>query len=188
MSFFKKRGVAWVLAVILVTAATTTSVDAKLGRKAGDVIDGFYDGVYVDGYQQRGIGSHLSNLCSYADSLCIIADGYGYDTEDASWASEALKLAMLYSREDISYIYYDYADLLSALEKLTYQLQRADLSERDAASLEQYVSSIGETKSAIEASGYNATVREFMRKYSHFPADFMADFADVKMPEYFGHM
>lgn len=187
MSFFKKRGIAWLLAVIMVTTATTTSVDAKFGRKVEDVIAGFYDGVYADGYQQRGIGSHLSNICAYADSIGIIADNYGLNTEELDYSTDSLKLAMTYSREDISYIYRCYVDLLKELDVLVYQLRQAELNERDSSSLEQYVSSLDGAKSAIESSAYNASVREFLRKYDHFPADFMAELAEVQMPEYFGY-
>lgn len=187
MSTLSKRKVALLLTAVMVVASTLISVDAKLGEKARQVSYGFYDGVYVDGYQQKGIGEHLKNLCSYADGLVTIANNYAIDTEEVSDASQTMKWAMTYDQDDISYQYWCYSELRKTVEVLTRQMEQAELNERDASGLNQYSSNINGAVSAIESSGYNATVREFMRRYDHFPADFLAELAGVDMPEYFGY-
>ena len=185
MSFFKKRPVAVVITLIVVIAATLLSVNVKLGSKCRDVIGGFYDGVEYKGYTQKGIATHLRNINAYADGLVTIASHYGLDTEDVEDASEWLKLALDYSRDDIAYIYDTYQDLNKALVGLEYQLDRTDLSERDADGVQQYTASITGAQSSIESAGYNESVREFLRSYDRFPESFLGSLAGVKMPEYF---
>ena len=189
MSFFQKRSVATLIAVILVLVSTTMSVNVKFGTQVRQVTDSFYSATSTETYNQKSISSHLNNLCAYTDGLVTIANNYDIDTEDAEWASRSLKLAMSYSREEISYIYSCYSDLTMQADKLVDQLYRAELNERDASGLTQYESSIEEAKSAIEsaAGSYNDTVREFRLKYDHFPTDSLAEMADVEMPEYFAY-
>lgn len=186
MSILKKRPVALLIAAALVLASTLISVNVKFGAKCADVADSFYDGVEAArAYRQPGIGSHLNNLCTYADSVAIILDNYGADVEELSWDSEALKYALGYSREDIPYIYSCYEDLLSTLNAVRYQAQGYPLSERDAESVEDYLSRIDGAVNAIGESDYNGVVREFLRRYDHFPTDLLAEMAGVEMPEAF---
>ncbi len=191
MNFFRRRGVAVALSAVLVLASTLLSVNVKFGRLARDVTDSFYtqSTAVSDGGVYRSAGSHLNNLCAYADGLITIADNYGLDTEEVDWDSECLKLAQSYSDEEISYVYYCYSDLCSSLDKLIDQLHRVELSERDASGLAQYESSVNGARAAIETAGsaYNDSVRAFRRSYDRFPTDFLADLAGVEMPEYFAY-
>lgn len=191
MKFFRRRSVALIIAAVAVIASTLLSVNVKFGRAAQDVTDGFYtvSPVVSEPSVYRSTGSHLSNLCAYADGLVTIADNYNLDTEDLSWDSESLKLAQSYSSEDISYIYYCYTDLCASLNKLIDQLHRVELSERDASGLEQYESSVAGAKAAIEAAGsvYNDSVRAFLRVYDKFPTNLLAEMAGVDMPAYFAY-
>ena len=189
MKFFRKRSTAVVLTAIAVLTSTLLSVNVKFGDLVRDVTDSFYtqttdmeeSGVY------RSIGSHLNNLCSYADGLVTIADNYGLDIEDVDWDLDSLKYAQSYSDEDISYVYYCYSELCSSVDKLVDQLRRTELSERDSSGVEQYVSSISGARTAVEtaAVAYNDSVRAFRREYDRFPTDLLADLAGVNMPEYF---
>lgn len=189
MSFFSKRSTALVLTVVMVLASTLLSVNVKLGDKARDVTDEFYavsdrgnNGNY------RSLGSHLQNVCAYADGLVTIANNYGIDVEKVSDCSRYLKNAMTYSREEISYIFYCYSDLLKETDWLVDQLYRMELSERDADGLSQYETNLDGAKSAINtaADSYNGTVREFLRRYDRFPGNFLGKLAGVDMPDYFG--
>ena len=185
MSFFKKRGIAFLLTVCVVIASTLVSVNVKLGRKCQSVSDGFYDGVEFNGYTQKCIASHLKNFTGYADGLVTIAKNYDIDTGDVEDASEWLKLALNYSHGHASYIYSEYQGLIKAVNTLEDQLARTDLEDRDASGVEQYISSITGVQSAIESAGYNESVREFMRSYDRFPTNILGTLANVDMPEYF---
>ena len=185
MSFFKKKPVALLLTVIVMIASTLLSVNVKLGNKCQRITDGFYDGVEYKGYTQKSLSSHLKNITAYADGLVTIARNYDIDTEDVEGASESLKQALSYSRGYESYTYSQYQALSKAVVMLEDKLSRAELSERDAEGVAQYSSSITGAESAMESAGYNESVREFLRSYNRFPANFLGSLAGVKMPEFF---
>ena len=185
MSFFKKRPVALLLTILIVIVATLLSVHVKFGAKCQAVSDTFYDGVEANGYTQKSIASHLKNINAYADGLITIARNYDIDTEDCESSSEYLKMALNYSRDQAPYIHYEYESLLKEVNTLVDQLERASLSDRDADGVSQYLSSINGAKTAIESAGYNEHVREFIRKYDHFPTNVLAALAGVEMPLYF---
>ena len=186
MSFFKKRGIAFLLTVCVVIAATLVSVNVKLSKKCQSVTDGFYDGVEFNGYTQKSIASHLKNITAYADGLVTIANNYDIDTADVENASDLLKSALAYSQQNrISNLYREYQSLLKAVNAMEDQLARADLDARDASGVEQYISSITGAQSAIESAGYNESVREFMRSYDRFPTNILGTLAGVEMPECF---
>ena len=185
MSFFKKRGVAFLLTICVIIASTLLSVNVKLGKKSQAITDGFYDGVVFNGYTQKSIASHLRNINGYADGLVTIARNYDIDTGNVEDASDWLKMALNYSQGQASYIYSVYQGLMIALNVLEDQLARTDLAERDASGVEQYISSITGAQSAIESAGYNESVREFMRSYDRFPTNTLGALAGVDMPEYF---
>ena len=94
-----------------------------------------------------------------------------------------MKNALTYG--SVSYLQYLYEDLLPALKPLEDQLSRAELSDRDAEGFAQYSSTISGAQSVIENSGYNESVRAFLRDEIHFPADFFAELAGVELPELF---
>ena len=155
MTLFKRRWFALLLTLILILASTLLSVHMKLGREAQKPSVSF-------------CASHLKNIAAYADGLVTIARNYELDTGDVEDSSEWLKLALNYSEGDIPYIHYTYQELLKAVTTLEDQLSRTQLSERDASGVRQYSDSITGARSAIEGSGYNESVREFLRKNSNW--------------------
>lgn len=185
MKFFKKRGAAIVIALCTVWASTLLSTDIQFGRKCSEITDGFYDGVYSNGYTHPSLASHLKNIAGYADGLATIAGNYDIDTEELLDLNDDLKLSLRYSRGDESYIYYCYDELMNEVRSVENSLDRTDLSDRDQSGFEQYMSSINGAVSSLEDTGYNETVSEFLRKYDNFPTEQLADMAGVEMPEYF---
>lgn len=185
MSFFKRRWVAVVIAVCAVWASMLLSTDIKFGAKCSEITDGFYDGVYHDGYTHPSIASHLRNITGYADGLATIAKRYNIDAEELLDSNSDLKLSLSYSRGDESYIHYCYEELMSAVRAVEGELEDAQLNDRDKSGFEQYVSGISGARKSIEEAGYNETVSSFLREYDHFPTNFLADMAGVEMPEYF---
>jgi len=185
MKLLKKRAFALFLTAVLVIASTLVSTNLKLGKKCSAVTDGFYDGVTVNGVMQPAIAAQLRSICSSADSLAVLASSYGLDVQDVEDNSVWLKNSMRYSREDASYIYYEYEHLMKALSALQIQLDRAELSDRDAESVSQLTAAVAEAQRGIESSAYNDSVREFLRKYDSTYTYALAAMAGVDMPEYF---
>lgn len=187
MNFFRKKSTALVVAAALIVASTLISVNVKFGAKTREVTDGFYTGQYGKYHDTASPSSHLKNLCAYADGLITIADNYGLDTEEIGWDSNALKLAMTYSKDDIGYIYYCYSDLVADTDRLIDQLYRVELNERDLKGVTQYEQSIAGAVGALKDSNYNTVVRAFLVEYDHFPTKFLAVAAEIEMPEYFDY-
>ena len=131
----------------------------------------------------KSTASHIRNICGAADGMVTIANNYDIDTDAVRAATDEMKNALTYG--SVSYLHYLYEDLLQALKPLEEQLSRAELSDRDAEGFAQYSSTISGAQSVIENSGYNESVRAFLRDEIHFPADFFAELAGVELPELF---
>ena len=183
MNFLKKPFVAVLLSALIICGSTLLSADIKLGRECQNITDGFYEGVVYENYQHKSIASQIRNICGAADGMVTIANSYDIDTDAVRAATDEMKNALTYG--SVSYLHYLYEDLLQALKPLEDQLSRAELSDRDAEGFAQYSSTISGAQSVIENSGYNESVRAFLRDEIHFPADFFAELAGVELPELF---
>ena len=183
MNFLKKPFVAVLLSSLIICGSTLLSADIKLGRECQNITDGFYEGVVYENYQHKSIASQIRNICGAADGMVTIANNYDIDTDAVRAATDEMKNALTYG--SVSYLHYLYEDLLQALKPLEDQLSRAELSDRDAEGFAQYSSTISGAQSVIENSGYNESVRAFLRDEIHFPADFFAELAGVELPELF---
>ena len=183
MNFLKKPFVAVFLSALIICGSTLLSADIKLGRECQNITDGFYEGVVYENYQHKSIASQIRNICGAADGMVTIANNYDIDTDAVRAATDEMKNALTYG--SVSYLHYLYEDLLQALKPLEDQLSRAELSDRDAEGFAQYSSTISGAQSVIENSGYNESVRAFLRDEIHFPADFFAELAGVELPERF---
>ena len=183
MNFLKKPFVAVLLSALIICSSTLLSADIKLGRECQNITDGFYEGVVYENYQHKSIASQIRNICGAADGMVTIANNYDIDTDAVRAATDEMKNALTYG--SVSYLHYLYEDLLQALKPLEDQLSRAELSDRDAEGFAQYSSTLSGAQSVIENSGYNESVRAFLRDEIHFPADFFAELAGVELPELF---
>lgn len=183
MNFLKKPFVAVLLSALIICGSTLLSADIKLGRECQNITDGFYEGVVYENYQHKSIASQIRNICGAADGMVTIANNYDIDTDAVRAATDEMKNALTYG--SVSYLHYLYEDLLQALKPLEDQLSRAELSDRDAEGFTQYSSTISGAQSVIENSGYNESVRAFLRDEIHFPADFFAELTGVELPELF---
>ena len=183
MNFLKKPFVAVLLSALIICGSTLLSADIKLGRECQNITDGFYEGVVYENYQHKSIASQIRNICGAADGMVTIANNYDIATDAVRAATDEMKNALTYG--SVSYLHYLYEDLLQALKPLEDQLSRAELSDRDAEGFAQYSSTISGAQSVIENSGYNESVRAFLRDEIHFPADFFAELAGLELPELF---
>lgn len=183
MNFLKKPFVAVLLSALIICGSTLLSADIKLGKECQNITDGFYEGVVYENYQHKSIASQIRNICGAADGMVTIANNYDIDTDAVRAATDEMKSALTYG--SVSYLHYLYEDLLQAVKPLEDQLSRAEFSDRDAEGFAQYSSTISGAQSVIENSGYNESVRAFLRDEIHFPADFFAELTGVELPELF---
>ncbi len=181
IKLFSRRSFAVALCIVGVVASTLLNTRVGLGGKSGDLIDRFYDARLGEAC----ISTQLSNLCRAATGLTAIAGHYNLDSAEATRASEQLESALQSSDGHVRALYPGYTALLKAADELLARLEQANLSKRDAESLALYSSSIASAQSAIEASDYNARVRDFLIENNRFPTGGLAAFAGVRMPELF---
>ena len=185
MNFFKKPAVALVLAAVLILASTALSVNLKFGEECDEVSDGFYEGVFYDSVLHESISSQLDIIRESAENIAHIAEGYGADTVELFWATDAIRLAFLYSEHEASYIYYCYEELMDELRDICDDYGREELSEADYALVEGYLSDIQAAQELIKNSGYNESVRRFNKERLNVFTEFLGDFAGVDFPELF---
>ncbi len=186
MSFFKKPFVALLLCVILVWASTAISVKAKFQDKCDDVIDTFYTGVNIPGEGVApSIYDQLRELNSIAAGMCIIADNYSVSSEDVRDYNDFLEMALVYSEDDVDYIYSEYSGLWKALMAMEDALDRSPLSDRHLTSMADYSARLDEIDANIANAGYNESVRLFYQRNDSFPTLQLAETFGVQLPEYF---
>lgn len=184
MGFFSNRAVATVLAIVAVAGSTLVNTKVKLGRDCREVEDGFYSGVTYDGYSHKSIQSQLNGISGAAGGLVSIANNYDIDTAALSAAQDNLDSSLKYG--SVSEIYGRYAALNDEVSAIQNELSSKTLSERDASGVNQYASALKGAASVISSSGYNESVRDFIRNtYDVFPADFLGSFTNVEAPQLF---
>ena len=185
MKFFKNPVVAIILALIVVYASTLLAFDVRFGNKCQEVADGFQNGVYYNGEFQPSCASRLRTVTGYADEIKSIASANDIDTEVLTEAVDSLKSALRYSAVDASFVYYCYNELDTALTGIKAQLHRAELSDVFEAELSQLYTAIDDEIAAIDTSGYNESVSDFLREYDKFPVSYFYWRTNVLMPSYF---
>ena len=186
MKFFKNRFVALVLCVLTVLVSTIVSTNAKLGRAADDISDGFYLGVTYSGYKHPAVADQLENICGAADGLASVLSSYDIDVVSMKQNSGELMDMLNQRTSAYNEVYDKYRELLGDIESVKLELASVELSERDASGTEQYLSTVSSASSVISDSGYNDSVREFSRSYlERFPSKLFAELAGVYAPELF---
>lgn len=185
MDTLKKRPVAILLALVIVVGSTLLSSGIKLKQACQTVTDGFYSGVTYGGYEHPSIQSQLKNVSSAALGLATLAANYtGVDASAVKSARNDLDSSL--ENGTPGEIYDRYTALLSGTAALTADLQAQPLSDRDASGVTQYESILTSASGVIDKSGYNDTVRGFLRDtYDAFPASFFAGLTGVSAPELF---
>lgn len=178
---FRKRWFAVLLCLVGVIVSTLVNTRVKLGGKSGEVIDRFYD----SRLGESCISTQLGNLYKATTGLTSIAGHYNLDSSAANRASEQLETALTTSYGKAGALYAHYKALHAATDELIARLDLASLSKRDAENLELYSTTIADAQRAIEASDYNARVRDFLRVNDRFLTGGLAAFAGVRMPEPF---
>ncbi len=185
MSFFRKKGIAVFLTVLIVIVATLLSFNIRFGGKCKDVINGFYTGVYYNGEIQESCSSHLKKILRASEGIADIAAAQKIDISHLDETINNLSLCFKYSYDMMGHMHYCYADLIKEVKDMQSRLKDKDLSADVTESLAGYAGIIEAESKALETAGYNESVREFLRDYDRFPVSFLAPFANVHLPEYF---
>lgn len=180
MKFLKNPVVAVLLSLIIIIASSAISIDVKLSNRAGKVINRFYDGNGM-----KSIGVLLDELCRLSDDLAPLADNYGLDTDTAAAKSRELKQMISRRESDISAVYKVYNELSNSSQNILTSLESMSLSERHTQMVSTYSDEFAEIKNGIESSGYNVSVRKFLKSYGKFPARNFAELFSVTYPAYF---
>ena len=183
MKLFKNPVFAVFLAIVVVFASTLINTNVKFGRKCRAVRDQFFAASVTRGTPELSIASALETICTEAEALSVVAESSGTDAE--SVRNEVSDLRRSLQLENFYGIRSSYAALRSALTTLLGQLAQVDLDAQNAQTVSRCTASISDAQNAIAASGYNDTVRSFLRRYDHLPTNLLARLAGVDYPETF---
>ena len=191
MKWYKRTGLAVLLAAVAVISSTLLSTHIKFGDRCSELTDGFYYGYTADesvsGEDEEGIAAYISGIMAYAEKMEGLVEKY-QDSEaerDFRYEINGMKNAFEYNEKDISYINFCYEDLIKKLHTTGIVLGSSDMSEEDAALLEKYKADISEAEEKIKNSSYNDHVRAFRREYDRFPLSWLEDNYIVDFPDYF---
>jgi hypothetical protein len=185
MSFFRKRAVAVILAILVVLAGTYYSAYAKLGSKCSSVESGFYNGVTYSGYLHPSINGQLENISDSVQGMITICENYGVDTQEISKRKAVLD-SSLDEKASISSLYSSYSSLSSSIDDLENEMTSIELSERYTQGWNGYVNDIASAQQTIKNSGYNDSVDELLREIdSNIIASYIMLNTNIKAPEYF---
>jgi hypothetical protein len=185
MSFFKKRGVAIILAIVTVLAGTYIASYSKLSSKCESVESGFYDGVEYGGYLHPSINSQLENISDSVQGMITICNNYGVDTQQISKDKSVLDTC-IDENASISSLYTAYSSLISSINELESEMSSIELSDRYSQGWSGYVNDVASAQQTIKNSGYNDSVEDFIRNVdSNYMSAFIIQHSNLKLPESF---
>lgn len=176
MKFFKNRVVAIVLCVLIVAGATLLNTAIRFGSVCREIAGSFY--------HDEEISSQLEVLYSEAVSLAVIAGNNGIDATALLSATNELHQSLSQS-SGASSVYAAYEKLNTELTAMEQKLLAVALSDSDAQSVSSSLVQIHAAQVRLASSAYNANVRDFLRRYDHFPTNILAKLAGVTLPEEF---
>lgn len=187
MKFFKKPAFAFLLVIVLVIAATLTSVRITFTKRCNEVINTFYEGVPNEyGERDTSIYSQLEIIENEANRILTVGLKYYTDMDDLDFAISSFGYLYVYHYDKVGYYYYSYEELLSEVRiavQLITTLEEA--TEADLKAVMNSVAAIEKASELISQSGYNEYVRKFIRDELGFPTGELANLAGVHFPEYF---
>jgi hypothetical protein len=176
MKFFKNRGVALVLCLLIVLGSTLLNTHMKFGGMCRELTDAFYG--------EGGIAPDLEIIQDEAKVLAAIGQANGLDVSALRTATDNMQ-GMLSQRSVGAAELYRYYDALDR-EVKTVSLQLvAKGCPVDAERFTACLSAITAAQERIRVSGYNARVRDFLQENDRFPTGLLAKLAGVSMPEEF---
>ncbi len=176
MKFFKNRGVALVLCVLIVLGATLLNTHVKFGGMCRQLTDAFY--------RDGGIAPELEIIHAESMTLAAIGQANGLDVSALRGATDDLQGMLSQRSVGAAELYRYYDALCRELNKVSQQLAAQGVKVQP----EEYIVCLGKITAAqehIRVSGYNALVRDFLQENDRFPTSVLAKLAGVAMPEEF---
>ena len=180
----KNRKIAILVTVVVVVLATFLGVVSSVGNHVRNIEAMFYDGVYLDeeGFTEPGINSHLENSAN-------AALGFSMLMADSVLGAEAEALAAarreLLAADSISEKYTANENMRLSFSVLLTATERLELTDREMEAIERYASSFAGAQTAIERSGYNMEVKNYLDDVSVIAQLFMP-FVFASPPQLFG--
>ncbi len=171
----KKPVVAAIICVIVVVLSTVVSVRTKLNPDCDAISDLFR--------APGGIADQLTAICDAGSGLVMLAEDYGIEATEEHDLCQNLQLSV--NRDEPSSLMKLYSQTCARLNDLKHSLKRAELSEKDAALLEEYTARIESAQTAISKDPYNANVRLFLNKHLGAFSRMMARLCGARLPEQF---
>jgi hypothetical protein len=187
MEALKRKPVALLVTAVVVALSTLLSVNRTLGAACQRITDGFYQGVYVDGYRQPGISAHLQERLNLTNGITAVTSGHpALDTQTDAMKKARDHLLAATESAGIAAQYRYNGALQEAAKALRDAAADVEFSEREQKMLDTYWSDFDGAQAAIRKSAYNDTVREFYRSTLNvFPTKFLAAASGVTEPELF---
>ncbi len=171
----KKPFVAAIICVIVVVLSTVISVRTRLNPACDAISETFR--------ASGGIAEQLTAICDAGSGLVKLAEDYGIEATEEYDLCLALRLSA--SRGEPSSLMNLYSLSCARLNDLKHDLNRAELSEKDAALLEEYTAKLDAAQTAISTDPYNASVRFFLNEHLGPFSRMMARLCGVRLPEQF---
>ena len=184
MKTFKNRKFAVLITVIVAIIATLFGVYKSTSRLSKDIEAMFYDGVTLskEGYVQPSIASHLKSHTDAALNMATILVKYPQLKDDAD---NVMRLRReLLDAESIGNKSETFRKMSASVNSITQAALKADLSERDAAAVNQYASTITGAETAIRNSAYNQTASMRWSEQSSITR-LIGILLPVRQPEFF---
>ncbi len=179
---FKNRGVAVMIAAIIVSLSTMFSCYRSLGAKSQEISDRFFtpqNNASADYYTCPG--DQLGHCVDYANRmLSAISGDDSLQKEYMALKTARVGLLEALESEDISDIYDANAELKKAMSATETAL------EGNSIDASEIIEKFSRAQELAEMSPYNELVREFRRKTLNvFPTNLLAPISFVEPPELF---
>lgn len=184
MEFLKKRGVAYVLAAIIIASSTLVSANIKLQKESDRVTALLSTGVKYEGYKHADIITQLTNICGAVENFVNFVPE-DIDVSALKEATEDLRLGIRYSKDSAYHLAACYNNVIREFNSVSAQMQSEELTDTQARALEAYSDEIAGAQKTIADSGYNDAVRNFYNDDMGAMAKLFAGLTGVEMPEYF---
>ena len=182
----KKRPIAILIAVAVISLSTIFSAHRTLGAKSQEVSDSFYSGVYDSEWNtnRKSISSQLVKRDEASNALLSVASDYK-EAADATLELRESRNAFLRSNGRHE-TFKNNEELTKSFDRLISQMNSLELSSREEDIVEDSITSFRGAQNVINNAGYNELVREFERNTLNvFPANVLKTVAFVKTPELF---
>lgn len=181
MNLFKNRHFAFVLMLAVIIVATLIASRNGLNKLARQAESVFYNG---ENNSTLSIQNDLSERITIARNMIALAQNYINPTDavvkDVQTASDELFVA-----KTIPNKYATNNKLSDAVTKLYGELERHNLSAKDASYRSRLYTDFTSRQSTISHDPYNTYAAKYNDALSAFPANILSKFSGLKKLEYF---